>query len=127
MGSGLRPVVWRTEVAIRLTLETSDVPSPPRRTRRYPNAYWRHFHLVGTEPFEMADHFAGPRRRTENVQALGRRGRPAWSAGSFLGYPRQGFGSDGNYLSDRRHSGSRARRVLDPPGSGAGRDREPRG
>src|SRR5271163_3102859 len=75
----------------------------------------------------MADHFAGPRRRTENVQALGRRGRPGRSAGPFLGYPRQGLGSDGNFLSDHRHSGSRARRVLDPPGSGQGRNREPRG
>ena len=43
--------------------------------------------------------------------------------GPFLGDPRQGFGSDGKILSDRRHSGSRARRVLDPPGSGEGRDR----
>ena len=75
----------------------------------------------------MADHFAGPRRRTEDVQALGRGGRPGRSAGPFLGDPRQGLGSDGNYLSDHRHSGSRARRVLDPPGSGEGRDREPRG
>src|SRR5271168_235160 len=75
----------------------------------------------------MADHFAGPRRRTEDVQALGRGGRPGRSAGPFLGDPRQGFGSDGKILSDRRHSGSRARRVLDPPVSGEGRDREPRG
>src|SRR5271169_3724591 len=72
----------------------------------------------------MADHFAGPRRRTEDVQALGRRGRPGRSPGAFLGYPRQGLGPDGNFLSDHRHSGSRARRVLDPPGSGEGRDRE---
>src|SRR5277367_5451286 len=75
----------------------------------------------------MADHFAGPRRRTEDVQALGGRGRPGRSAGPFLGDPRQGFGSDGKILSDRRHSGSRARRVLDPPVTGEGRDREPRG
>src|SRR5277367_5175762 len=75
----------------------------------------------------MADHFAGPRRRTEDVQALGRGGRPGRSPGPFLGDPRQGFGSDGKILSDRRHSGSRARRVLDPPVSGEGRDREPRG
>src|SRR5271154_5427040 len=75
----------------------------------------------------MADHFAGPRRRTEDVQALGRGGRPGRSAGPFLGDPRQGFGSDGKILSDRRHSGSRARRVLDPPVTGEGRDREPRG
>src|ERR1700734_2756517 len=75
----------------------------------------------------MADHFAGPRRRTEDVQALGRGGRPGRSAGPVLGDPRQGFGSDGKILSDRRHSGSRARRVLDPPVSGEGRDREPRG
>src|SRR5271154_2345431 len=75
----------------------------------------------------MADHFAGPRRRTEDVQALGRGGRPGRSAGPFLGDPRQGFGSDGKILSDRRHSGSRARRVLDPPVSGEGRDREPCG
>src|ERR1700723_3847897 len=75
----------------------------------------------------MADHFAGPRRRTEDVQALGRGGRPGRSAGPVLGDPRQGFGSDRKILSDRRHSGSRARRVLDPPVSGEGRDREPRG
>ena len=70
--------------------------------------------------FEMADHFAGPRRRTEDVQALGRGGRPGRSPGPLLGDPRQGFGSDGKILSDRRHSGSRARRVLDPPVSGEG-------
>src|SRR6202453_4212567 len=75
----------------------------------------------------MADHFAGPRRRTEDVQALGRGGRPGRSAGPFLGDPRQGFGSDGKILSDRRHSGSRARGVLDQPVSGEGRDREPPG
>src|ERR1700678_2642611 len=75
----------------------------------------------------MADHFAGPRRRTEDVQALGRGGRPGRSAGPFLGDPRQGFGSDGKILPDRRHSGSRARRDLDPPVTGEGRDREPGG
>ena len=37
------------------------------------DAYWRHFHLVGTEPFEMADHFAGPRRRTKGCPSTGSR------------------------------------------------------
>src|ERR1700688_2266411 len=45
----------------------------------------------------------------------------------FWASPRQGFAWDGKILSDRRHSGSRVRRVLDPPVSGEGRDREPRG
>src|ERR1700691_2753313 len=89
-----RPVVWQTEVANPRTLETTDVARPARRTRRYPNPYWRDFHLVGTEPFEMADHFARPRRRAEDVQAFGRGGRPRRPVGSLLGYPGQGLRSD---------------------------------
>ena len=100
----------------------------PRRTRRYPDAYWRHFHLVGTEPFEMAGHLARPRGRAEDVQARVEAGDLAGPVGSlWRQLTGQGLGSDGNYLSDHRHSGSRARRVLDPSGAGEGRDREPRG
>jgi hypothetical protein len=54
----------QTEVANPLNLEaTNATRSPLRRTDRYPNQSWRNFRLIGTQPFNLADHVAVAGRR----------------------------------------------------------------
>ena len=60
----------QTEVANPLNLEATNASrSPLRRTDRYPNQSWRNFRLIGTQPFNLADHVAVAGRRRENSVA----------------------------------------------------------
>jgi hypothetical protein len=53
-----------------LNLEaTNATRSPLRRTDRYPNLSWRNFRLIGTQPFNLADHVDVAGRRREDVEA----------------------------------------------------------
>ena len=50
----------------------------------------------------------GEKMSKHSVQSRGRRG----AAGAFFGAEAEGVGADRKILSDRRHSGSRSRRLL---------------
>src|SRR6202012_4233034 len=110
-----RPVVWQTEVAIRLTLErlpmSLDPHEEPAAIQTHIGAIFISLELSRSKWLITSLVPGGGQRMSKHRRG----GSPGRSAGSFLGDPRQGFGSDGKILSDRRRSGSRARRVLDPP------------
>ena len=63
----------------------------------------------------------------EDVEAHGGRRRPGRSVRVLCFAAGEGPGADRPKLSDCRNSGGGPGRVLDPPGAGEGRDREPRG
>src|SRR3977135_928481 len=98
--------LWgQTEVANPLNLEaTNATRSPLRRTDRYPNQSWRNFRLIGTQPFNLADHVAVAGRRREDVEAQ----RLGWghrcAAVALFGAQAEGVRAEGAILSDHRHS-----------------------
>src|SRR6202162_1072317 len=115
----------QTEVANPLNLEATNVTrSPLRRTDRYPNQSWRNFRLIGTEPFNLADHVAVAGRRREDVEAqrLGRRHRCA--AVALFGAQAEGVRADGAILPDHRHSRGGTGWLLDSSGAAERGNRE---
>jgi hypothetical protein len=109
----------QTEVANPLNLEaTNATRSPLRRTDRYPNQSWRNFRLIGTQPFNLADHVAVAGRRREDVEAQ----RLGWghrcAAVALFGAQAEGVRADGAILPDHRHSRGGTGWLLDSSGAG---------
>jgi hypothetical protein len=108
----------QTEVANPLNLEaTNATRSPLRRTDRYPNQSWRNFRLIGTQPFNLADHVAVAGRRREDVEAQ----RLGWghrcAAVALFGAQAEGVRAEGAILSDHRHSRGGTGWLLDSSGA----------
>src|ERR1700724_4138414 len=108
----------QTEVAYPLNLEaTNAARSPLRGTDRYPNQSWRNFRLIGTQPFNLADHVAVAGRRREDVEAQ----RLGWghrcAAVALFGAQAEGVRADGAILPDHRHSRGGTGWLLDSPGA----------
>src|SRR5579863_5557201 len=98
-----------------------------RRTDRYPHAYCRNFHLVGTEPFGLAGDVAVARQGREDVQAQ-RRGRQCGRACDAVRRPQaQGRDPDRPKLSDHHDPGGGAGWVLAAPRPATAEDRKPCG
>src|ERR1700738_707689 len=96
----------QTEVANPLNLEaTNATRSPLRRTNRYPNQSWRNFRLIGTQPFNLADHVGVAGRRREDVEAQRLGWGHRWAAVALFGAQ----AGDGGVLR-RPPSGRRAER-----------------
>src|SRR3954466_10768472 len=95
------------------------------RTHCCPHRSQRDLRVPGTQPFNLGHHLPGSGRRREDVQACGAQRRHCRSPGARV--PAQGESPrpDGAGLSHHPHPGSGAGRVLDPPHSAEGRDREP--
>ena len=72
MGVDSDPLSGRVRLPTFHSLETNRerYPSLCRRTDRYPYPAWRSFHLVGTEPFDLACDIAIAGRRGEDVEAF---------------------------------------------------------
>ena len=81
MGGGRRPALWQSEVA---TTHSGDghacCSSSTRSAGRHPQRSWRNFRFVGTQPLNLADHFAVALRRREDVEAQ----RAAGDIGALL-------------------------------------------
>ena len=115
----------QTEVANPLNLEaTNATRSPLRRTDRYPNQSWRNFRLIGTQPFNLADHVAVAGRRREDVEAQ----RLGWghrcAAVALFGAQAEGVRADGAILPDHRHSRGGTGWLLDSSGAAERGNRE---
>src|SRR5580692_5725158 len=115
----------QTEVANPLNLEATNASrSPLRRTDRYPNQSWRNFRLIGTQPFNLADHVAVAGRRREDVEAQ----RLGWghrcAAVALFGAQAEGVRADGAILPDHRHSRGGTGWLLDSSGAAERGNRE---
>src|SRR3984893_15984257 len=108
----------QTEVANPLNLEaTNATRSPLRRTDRYPNQSWRNFRLIGTQPFNLADHVAVAGRRREDVEAQRLGSGHRWAAVALFGAQAEGVRADGAILPDHRHSRGGTGWLLDSSGA----------
>lgn len=85
---------------------------PIRSAGHYPHLTWRNLRLFGTLALEVADHLSVAGRRREDVETCGGDRRHRRPAGAVC--RTQEKGADREMLSDHRHLGSRARRLLDP-------------
>src|ERR1700730_1347968 len=108
----------QTEVANPLNLEaTNATRSPLRRTDRYPNQSWRNFRLIGTQPFNLADHVAVAGRRREDVEAQRLGSGHRWAAVALFGAQAEGVRAEGAILPDHRHSRGGTGWLLDSSGA----------
>ena len=68
------------------------------------NQSWRNFRLIGTQPFNLADHVAVAGQRGAGVEAQ----RLGWghrcAAVALFGAQAEGVRADGAILPDHRHS-----------------------
>src|SRR5271155_2202208 len=127
MGGGRRPALWQSEVA---TTHSGDghacCSSSTRSAGRHPQRSWRNFRFVGTQPLNLADHFAVGLRRRKDVETRRRR-RRHWSvARALFGVQAEGVCANREIFPDHRHSGGGIGRLLDSPRVAERRDRKPR-
>src|SRR3954465_15898846 len=106
----------------------SDHASPlssSSRTHCCPHRSQRDLRLARTQPFNLGHHLTRSGRGREDVEAFGAQRRHRCSPCALVSAHGESTPPDGARLSHHRHPGSRAGRVLDPPGPAKRRDREP--